>query len=174
MNFFRLLFLPILAGALALTFSGCGSLGKKKPKLKPDTASMEDQNKDTSFQGFLTRLRKAVDKHDMRMLATVMSPNFGYSWEPGGEGPGVFEYWNRNNLWDEVGVVLRSKFVPHGNYMVAPAQVTFDADYKGYRAGLRQINGSWRFCYFVPAPPAASQSSEAAPAPLPQVRHSYP
>ena len=37
----------------------------------------------------------------------------------------------------------------------APKEVTFDPDYKGYRAGLQLVNGSWRFAYFVSAPPAS-------------------
>ncbi|MEI8233365.1 MAG: hypothetical protein WCH57_01620 [Verrucomicrobiota bacterium] len=139
--------LAIAAGGLA----GCASLKKKAPK-KPD---MEDVSGDTSFQAFQGRLRKAVAKRDVQMLASMMTSNFGYSWEADGEGAGVFDYWNRNNLWPEVELVLREQFVPSGNFMVAPAEVTYDPDYRGYRAGLQQVHGAWRFAFFVPPPPAS-------------------
>ena len=158
--------LAVLSLLLSMSFSGCETLGKKKEKdkvTKPSGPTMADQNSDVAFQAFLTRLRKAVDKHDALVLASMMSADFGFSWSPGGEGAGVFQYWQVNNLWPEVGSVLRQRFVPSANYMVAPAQVASDPDYKGYRAGLRLINGSWRFCYFVPAPPPAP--AETAPAP---------
>lgn len=153
---FRPVFILLLTGSLVLSMgalTGCGSL-KKKPKVVTPKGTLTDQNGDTNFQAFQTRLRKAVAKRDAQTLASMMSPNFGYSWEQGGEGAGVFDYWNRNNLWAELELVLREKFVPSGNYMVAPAEVTFDPDYKGYRAGLQLVNGSWRFAYFVPAPPS--------------------
>ena len=155
---FRPLFLWLLTGVMALSMaglSGCASL-KKKPKIvKPPGTDMADQSSDTSFQAFQNRLRKAVSKRDIETLAPMMAPNFGYSWESGGEGAGVFDYWNRNNLWPELELVLKEKFVPSGNFMVAPAEVSFDPDYKGYRAGLQLVNGSWRFAFFVAAPPAA-------------------
>jgi len=155
----RTLWILLLTGGLALTMgglTGCGSL-KKKPKIvKPSKHDMADQSADTSFRAFQNRLRKAVSKHDTQMLSSMMVPNFGYSWENGGEGPGVFDYWDRNNLWPELELVLKEKFVPSGNFMVAPADVTFNPDYKGYRAGLQLVNGGWRFAYFVSAPPAAA------------------
>ncbi len=34
--------------------------------------------------------------------------------------------------------------------MVAPPQFADPAaDYNGYRAGIRRVNGSWKFAYFV-------------------------
>lgn len=154
----RTLWILLLTGGLALSMgglTGCGSL-KKKPKIvKPSTHDMADQSDDTSFRAFQNRLSKAVAKHDVQMLSSLMVPNFGYSWENGGEGAGVFDYWDRNNLWPELQLVLKEKFVPSGNFMVAPADVTFNPDYKGYRAGLQLVNGSWRFVYFVSAPPAS-------------------
>lgn len=163
MNFRRLLVSSltlVLAGSMGLT--GCQSLWpKKKSKVvKPSEHNMADQNSDATFQAFLGRLRKAIAKRDTAMLITMMSADFGYSWSPGGEGPGVFDFWDKNNLWPEVDSVLREKFVPSGDFMVAPAQVTFNPDYKGFRAGLRQVNGSWRFSYFVSAPPAAVPASQ--------------
>ncbi len=166
MSFRRLSFVSLTA-MLTLALAGCGSFPKKpkKPKLVQPKGTLTDQNGDTSFQGFVSRLRKAASRHDVEMLSSMMSANFGYSWAPGGEGPGVFQYWDKNNLWPELEGVLQEKFVPSGDFMVAPAQVTFDPDYQGYRAGLRQVNGSWRFAYFVSAPPA---EKPAAPAPAAQ------
>jgi len=151
---FPYIFTVLLALALA-ALTGCASLHKKPRIQRPPGADMPDQSGDTAFQAFQGRLRKAVAQHDIATLAPMMAPNFGYSWEPGGEGAGVFEYWNRNNLWPELELVLREKFVPSGNFMVAPAEATFDPDYKGYRAGLQLVHGAWRFGYFVSAPPAS-------------------
>lgn len=153
----RTLGILLLTGGLALSLgglTGCSSL-KKKPKIvKPSAHDMADQSEDTSFRAFQSRLHKAATKRDVQMMASMMVSNFGYSWESGGEGQGVFDYWNRNNLWPELELVLKEKFVPSGNFMVAPAEVTSNPDYKGYRAGLQLVNGSWRFAYFVSAPPA--------------------
>jgi hypothetical protein len=142
--------------SLGTGLSGCASR-KKSKMVKPSATNMADQSGDVAFQSFVSLLRKAVAKRDESALATMMTGNFGYSWEPGGEGPGVFEYWNRTNLWPELQLVLKEKFVPSGKVMVAPAQTTFDPDYKGYVAGLQQVNGSWRFIFFV----SAAQVSEA-------------
>jgi len=151
--------LPLLFGSvlLALALAGCNTAEKKKPKIEVPKGSLKDQAGDPSFEAFLSRLRKAAAKRDVKMLSSVMTADFGYSWAPGGEGAGVFDYWDKNNLWPELNLVLREKFVPSGDYMVAPAQVSFDPDYNGYRAGLRLVNGSWRFTYFVSAPPASLQ-----------------
>ena len=150
----RFLLTALLMLAVA-GLSGCASLSKKSKIQKTSGPDMPDQSGDTTFQAFHARLRKAVARRDINALAPMMAPNFGYSWEPGGEGAGVFDYWNRNNLWSELDLVLRENFVPSGNYMVAPPEATFDPDYKGYRAGLQLVNGAWRFGYFVSAPPAS-------------------
>ncbi len=151
---FTLLFVGLLAIAMG-GLSGCASFNKKPKIAKPPGPTMADQSSDTAFQAFRNRLRKAVAKRDVATLAPMMAGDFGYSWESGGQGPGVFDYWTHNNLWPELDLVLREKFVPSGNYMVAPPEVTFDPDYKGYRAGLQLVNGAWRFAYFVSAPPAS-------------------
>lgn len=156
----RSLFPVLLTCFLVVAMGGCASFHKKPKIKKPPGTDMPDQSGDTAFQSFQNRLRKAVAKRDVATLAPMMSANFGYSWEPGGEGAGVFDYWNRNNLWPELDLVLKEKFVPSGNFMVAPAEVTFDPDYKGYRAGLQLVNGAWRFGFFVSAPPAAEISKE--------------
>ena len=157
--FFHYFFAALLALALG-GLAGCASFHKKPRIQKPPGADMPDQSGDTAFQAFQGRLRKAVARRDIPALAPMMSANFGYSWEPGGEGAGVFDYWNRNNLWPELDLVLREKFVPSGNFMVAPPEATFDPDYKGYRAGLQLVNGAWRFGYFVSAPPASEVPSQ--------------
>ena len=33
--------------------------------------------------------------------------------------------------------------------MVAPPQFGSDAQYRGYRAGMALVKGSWKFAYFV-------------------------
>ena len=33
--------------------------------------------------------------------------------------------------------------------MVAPPQFATDQQYNGWRAGIRLVNGSWKFAYFV-------------------------
>jgi len=146
--------LPTLLLLLVFAFAGCNSAEKKISKPQGD---LRDQSGDASFQSFLTRLRKAAAKRDTAMLARMMTPDFGYSWQEGGEGAGVFAYWDAYHLWPELRAVLQERFVPSGNYMVAPAEVTTDPDYAGYRAGLRLVNGAWRFAYFVPAPPASTE-----------------
>ncbi len=147
----------LLSLLLAVSLAGCKTLDKKKDEqIQKPEGSLADQSGDVSFQGFVSRLRKAVRARDKRALASMMSMNFGYSWAPGGEGPGVFDYWDNHRLWPELEQTLRQKFVPSGSYMVAPAAVAADPDYSGYRAGLRLVNGSWRFAYFVSAPPAGS------------------
>ena len=80
-----------------------------------------------------------------------MTTDFGYRIEPLGEGKGVFEYWDQNNVWPELELIVKERFVPNGEkYMVAPAEFVTNPDrYSGYRAGLRLENGSWKFAYFV-------------------------
>jgi hypothetical protein len=146
----RLLFLLLV---LAFFMPGCAQFGKKKPKTKIPETKAEDQNPEVAFESFMTRLKQAAKARNRNEMANLMTPNFGYSWEPGGEGRGVFEYWDRMSLWPELELVLQEKFVPSGAFMVAPAQATYDSNYRGYRAGMRQFNGAWHFVYFVSAPP---------------------
>ena len=150
-----------LAGAILLS-AGCqttpdsatadtnhpAATGKKKPSVGPN---MPDQNGDQTFQAFVSRLRQAIHAHDVDTIASMMTTDFGYRIEPLGEGKGVFEYWDQNNIWPELELVIKERFVPNGEkYMVAPAEfVTNPDNYSGYRAGLRLENGSWKFAYFV-------------------------
>jgi len=153
----RPLFTLLFVGVLAISMGGLsGCASTKKPKIaKPPGPTMADQSSDAAFQAFRNRLRKAVAKRDIATLAPMMSGDFHYGWDADAHGAGVFDYWTRNNLWSELELVLREKFVPSGNFMVAPPEFTFDPGYKGYRAGLLLVNGAWRFDYFVSAPPAS-------------------
>ena len=120
---------------------------KKKPQ--PPT-TLKDQNGDQAFLAFLGRLRQAVHAHDVDAIASMMTTDFGYLY-PDGEGKGVFEYWDQNNVWPELELVIKERFVPKGDaYMVAPAEFATDPEhYGGYRAGLKLENGSWKFAYFI-------------------------
>jgi hypothetical protein len=139
----------------ALTLSGCKTPSKaeKEKKAALDRkakANLREESSDTDFQAFVGRLRKAAAARDMNMLATMMTPEFGYSLKPEMSGDGVFKYWDEQNLWPELEGILSEKFVKKGQYMVAPPQFADESlNYDGYRAGIRRINGSWKFAYFV-------------------------
>jgi len=134
---------------LVVFVAACQAPYKKKDE--DDKQPFKDQAGDQGFQAFVGRLRQAVARKDHGMLMSMMAPDFGYRWDtpPVGETP--FIYWEQNNLWPELAATLRDDFVPHERYMVAPATVVSDPNFKGYRAGLRIVGGSWKFGYFVPA-----------------------
>lgn len=136
-----------LALAVAIFFSACESPYKKSDEAEKQP--LRHQAKDTSFLAFTGRLRIAVANRDMPMLTSMMTNDFGFRWDtvPPGETP--FGYWDQNNLWGELSSILKEQFGPKGQYMVAPAQAVDDPEYKGYRAGLRLVTGSWKFAYFV-------------------------
>ena len=153
------LFLSLLAvsGILA---SGCNTTPETPQekaktaatadKKKPKAPTIPDQNGDLAFQSFLSRLRQAVHAHDAETLAAMMTKDFGYRLDPPGEGDGVFTYWDQNNLWSELELILKERFIPNENYMVAPPEFSIgSASYTGYRAGIRLENGGWKFAYFV-------------------------
>ena len=147
---FRFLFVVFAVAVLA----GCPAERKDPKKKARGGDQTKDQSGDVTFQGFVGRLRTAVDKRDLPMLASMMAPDFGYRWDdpPAGEDP--FTYWNRNNSWGELSQLMRQQWVPYDGYMVVPPQFAADpGTYGGYRAGVRMVNGSWRFAYFVPAAP---------------------
>ena len=141
----------------ALAFSACPTTNPKPKEKKPArTAESQpaEENQEVDFEAFLGRLRKAVAAHDVQTIASMMTDNFGYvlGATPAEDrtGPGVFQYWDENNLWPELQGILSEKFVFHEGFMVAPSQfVTSGGDYTGYRAGIRRANGSWKFVYFV-------------------------
>lgn len=138
---------------LALAFSLCscaGAMKKREAKeKKTEQRAKADASNDVSFQAFVGRLRKAVAARDMQSIASMMTTNFGYRLDPPGEGEGVFQHWDQNGLWSELELVLREKFAPKDGFMVAPPQFAKDENYHGYRAGIANVNGSWKFAYFV-------------------------
>lgn len=140
-----------LCSALALT--ACPTTHPKKPGKKPATTerkNLSDDENAVDFQAFLGRLRKAVQAHDVNTVATMMTSDFGYRLNPVGAGDGVFQYWDEKNIWPELEAVLSEQFAPKDAYMVAPPQFADPAgQYDGYRAGIRRVNGSWKFAYFV-------------------------
>jgi len=141
----------LLAGTIALT--GCQMFKKHEKKDKPPAITentMPDQSGEQDFQAFVGRLRQAVRAHDVNIVASMMTEDFGYRLEPEGVGAGVFKYWDEQGLWQELDGILSEKFVPKGQYMVAPPQFADPTvNYDGYRAGIRRVKGSWKFAYFV-------------------------
>lgn len=140
---------------------------KKKAKAKEPDAT-KDQSGDIAFQSFVGRLRIAVDKRDARMLTSLMSPDFGYRWDTPAAGQDPFTYWEQNGSWPELSKLMRARWVPYDGFMVVPAEFAADpTGYGGFRAGVRMINGSWRFAYFVPAPTVDSTPGEVPLSPAP-------
>src|SRR5213595_1751673 len=141
-----------LLGALAL--NGCDMFkskkDQKKPAAKKPEVNLREENSDADFQAFVNRLKKAVSTHDANMIAGMMTEDFGYSLNPERSGEGVFKYWDENNLWPELEGILSETFVKKQDYMVAQPQFADPSlNYDGYRAGIRRVNGSWKFAYFV-------------------------
>jgi uncharacterized protein YceK len=139
---------------LAVALSGCKSTSKadkeKKAALTKKTKANLREDTDVDFEAFVGRLKKAVAAKDMNTLASMMTSDFGYSLKPEKSGEGVFKYWDDQNLWPELDGILTEKFVKKGDYMVAPPQFADESlNYDGYRAGIKRINGSWKFVYFV-------------------------
>ncbi|CAN5643368.1 hypothetical protein BH18VER1_BH18VER1_15440 [soil metagenome] len=153
MKHFALLLLVLVIG-----LTGCKSVAKRKKdaaaaQVKTDTQTTE-VNADTDFQSFLGRFRKAVRARDMNTLAAMMTPDFAYvlgdTTSQDRKGEGVFQYWDENGLWPELEGIVAEKFVKKEDYMVAPPQFANPAlEYDGYRAGIRRVNGSWKFVYFI-------------------------
>ena len=130
----------------SLAFSSCSTPYKKRDEQEQKVRKGEeikDQTGDTAFQAFLGRLRTGVAKHDRVTLSTMMTNDFGYRWDPAPAGESPFDYWDQNLLWPEVEDALKSSFLPHEKYMVSEPTA------RGYRAGIRMVNGSWKFAYFV-------------------------
>jgi hypothetical protein len=142
--------------AFAFVVGGCQTPAQKKEKLKQAElkkkakANLREESNDVDFQAFLGRLRKAVAKRDVETIKSMMTEDFGYKLEPAMSGPGVFQYWEQENLWPELDGILSERFVKKGAFMVAPPQFA-DAslNYDGYRIGITRVRGSWKFAYFV-------------------------
>lgn len=130
-------------------------------KPKKIVTTMRDENGDVAFQAFISRLRQAIAAKDATAIAGMMTSNFGYHINPDHEGEGVFAYWDQNNIWPELQLVSRERFVPFGDsrdgFMVAPAEFASAENYTGYRAGIQLVNGSWKFAYFVNGNDASGQ-----------------
>ena len=139
---------------LAIGITGCQTESQKEKQknaalTKKPKAELRESS-DVDFQAFVGRLRKAVATHDVNTLASMMTPDFGYSLNPEKSGEGVFQYWDNQNLWPELEGILSEKFVKKGAYLVAPPQFADESlNYDGYRAGILRVNGSWKFAYFV-------------------------
>ena len=150
-------FLASVLLLLALATGGCQSPHKKKTtkqETKPAKVKPGQEPTDVDFDGFVSRLREAVAAHDMNTIASMMTSNFHYvlgaTEAEDLQGPGVFQYWDENNLWPELAGILSEKFVKKQDYMVAPPQFADPSlKYDGYRAGIKRVNGSWKFVYFV-------------------------
>jgi hypothetical protein len=147
------LFLVVLLG-FAVVMAGCQTPSEKEKvkqeALKKKAKANLRESGDVDFQAFVDRLRKAVASRDIETLKSMMTDNFGYKLEPALSGPGVFQYWEDQGLWPELDGILSEKFVKKGDFMVAPPQFADPSlNYDGYRAGIRRINGSWKFAYFV-------------------------
>lgn len=149
----------LLVGLLIvpLLFSSCETpekkAEKKKAKQEKEDAiyKIRDDNKDVSFRSFVGQLRKAVANRDVKVLSTLMTADFAYSWAPGGQGYGCFQYWDENNLWPELQAVVADDFVSSGNFLVAPKEFAeMGEEYGGFRAGVRREKGSFKLAYFVP------------------------
>lgn len=147
MRTLRVVCLAMVTAALAL--SSCKSTSKKKLSDNPSTKPKQENN-EVDFQAFLGRLRKAVSARDMETIAQMMTSDFGYSLNPERSGSGVFQYWDENNIWPELEGILSEKWAKKGEFWVAPPQFADESlNYDGYRAGIRRVNGSWKFVYFV-------------------------
>src|SRR5437870_7942596 len=147
----RILLTSLLA--LAFVFTGCQIPQQKKEKLKREQLKKKAkadlrEPEDVDFQAFLGRLRKAIAKRDVETIKSMMTEDFGYKLEPPMAGPGVFQYWEQENLWPELDGILSERFVKKGNFMVAPPQFADPSlNYDGYRIGITRIKGSWKFAY---------------------------
>jgi hypothetical protein len=142
--------------AFAFAFTGCQTPQEKKEKLKQAAlkkkakVNLREEGTDVDFQAFLGRLRKAIAKRDVETLKSMMTDDFGYKLDPPMGGPGVFQYWEQENLWPELDGILSERFVKKGVFMVAPPQFADPSlNYDGYRIGITRVRGSWKFAYFV-------------------------
>ncbi len=137
---------------LAFALPGCimdEQAKKAKARQKEQAkAKIPDSSNDTNFQAFIGRLKTAVSKKDLPAIAATMAQDFGWRWEQ--PSPGTpFEYWDQNNLWPELEKVLHQRFSPSEEYMVSPPEFATEVSYDGPRAGMKLVNGAWRFAYFV-------------------------
>ena len=149
----RILLTSLLA--VAFLFSACQTPEQKKEKIKREALKKKAkanlrETEDVDFQAFIGRLRKAVAARDAATIKSMMTDDFGYKLDPPMAGPGVFQYWEQENLWPELDGILSERFVKKGNFMVSPPQFADPSlNYDGYRIGITRVQGSWKFAYFV-------------------------
>jgi hypothetical protein len=133
----------------AVTLSGCF-----EPYKKADAEAkkpLRSTANDTAFLAFIGRLRTAVGNRDVPMVSSMMTPDFGYTWDESAQPSAqIFAYWDENELWPVLGELLRKNFTPQDLYMVSPPEMAADPKYNGPRCGMRVVNGSWKFAYFLP------------------------
>jgi len=152
----------LLVCVTIFALAGCQAPYKASEK-KRDQQKLNASN-DPTFQAFVGRLRLAVQKKDQEMLRSLMAPDFGYRWDNPPPGDNVFTYWDLNNLWPELTALLQKQMMPLDDFMVSPPEFAEHPDnFAGYRLGLKQIMGAWRFVYFVPPPPPEHMAAPAGP-----------
>lgn len=151
----KLAFVLLIA---ALSLSGCdlfkSKKSDKKPAAKKPDVNLREENSDVDFQAFVGRLKKAVAAHDVNAIASMMTEDFAYvlgkTPAEDRKGDGVFKYWEENNLWPELEGIMTERFVKKDDFWVAPPQFADPTlNYDGYRVGIRRVQGSWKFVYFV-------------------------
>lgn len=144
-------FCLFFTGVLALGLAGCKT-GKEKEEEPVKT--IRNQTGDPSFSAFRNILNRAIERRDKKMLAQLMVSDFGYflqEGQPEGVGiPGAFAYWDQHNLWPVLQQTSQLGYLPAGDYMVAPPEFALQGNtFQGFRLGVRRVNGSWRFIYFI-------------------------
>ena len=143
----------LLSVVLLCSLASCASSTKKKEvaeKVKALEAQQDqDDGSDPDFLAFVGRLRQAVAQHDVETLAPMMTDNFGYSLNPLREGEGVFQYWDQANVWPQLQQVLSQHFATNNDYLVAPTDFVTNPNFHGWRAGITNVSGAWKFSYFV-------------------------
>jgi hypothetical protein len=133
--------------------SGCDEPGKKEDQKPSHTAAPVE--KDAPFDSFLQNLRKAVNRRDLQAIGRLMTEDFGYRWDSAPVGEGVFAYWDQQDIWGELEHVLAQPFTQMDEFRVSPRAFAQNPNgFDGWRAGMIQVRGVWRFAYFVPAPAA--------------------
>jgi hypothetical protein len=147
----RLLLCVLLIGGLASCANDQkkADAAKQKAKMLQLEQDMIDDGGDPDFLSFISHLRQAVAQHDLNMLASLMTPNFGYSLNPPREGDGVFQYWDQANVWPQLQQVLSQHFATNNDYLVAPTDFVTNPNFHGWRAGITNVEGQWKFAYFV-------------------------
>src|SRR5437588_12071601 len=96
-------FLAFVVLLFGLAAGGCKTPPKKTAahEKKPAKVKPTQETTDVDFDGFISRLRKAVAAHDMNTIASMMTADFGYSLNPENTGAGDIRCWDENNIWQD-------------------------------------------------------------------------